>query len=105
MFKILVLQTLYTLSDDAAVSIDRALGFVRRFTVTDAAAHDGARLASVLDKTNTASAVWADTAYRSKANEAHLQRNGFTSKIHVRRRPGSGAHALAAQGEPGALCC
>jgi transposase, IS5 family len=32
------------------VSIDRAHGFVRRFTVTNAAAHDGARLPDVLDK-------------------------------------------------------
>jgi transposase, IS5 family len=72
------------------LSIDRAYGFVRRFTVTDAAAHDGARLALVLDKTNTASSVWADTAYRSRGNEAHLERNGFTSKIHFRRRPGVG---------------
>ncbi len=72
------------------LSIDRAHGFVRRFTVTDAAAHDGARLALVLDKTNTASSVWADTAYRSRGNEAHLERNGFTSKIHFRRRPGVG---------------
>ncbi len=72
------------------LSIDRAYGFVRRFTVTDAAAHDGARLASLLDKTNTASSVWADTAYRSRSNEAHLERHGFTSKIHFRRRPGVG---------------
>lgn len=46
------------------VSIDRKHGFVRRFTVTSAAAHDGAQLANVLDATNTASDVWADTAYR-----------------------------------------
>ena len=72
------------------LSIDRAYGFVRRFTVTDAAVHDGARLVSVLDKTNTASSVWADTACRSRGNEAHLERNGFTSKIHFRRRPGVG---------------
>jgi hypothetical protein len=45
------------------VSIDRAHGFVRRFAVTGAAAHDGARLPDVLDKSNTASQVWADTAY------------------------------------------
>ena len=70
------------------VSIDRAHGFVRRFTVTDAAAHDGARLPDVLDKTNTASDVWADTAYRSAANETHLARNGLRSKIHFRRKPG-----------------
>ena len=38
--------------------------------------------------TNTASSVWADTAYRSKANEAHLAENGLRSKIHFRRKPG-----------------
>ncbi len=70
------------------VSIDRAHGFVRRFVVTDAAAHDGARLPAVLDKTNTAGDVWADTAYRSAANEAHLARHGLPSKIHFRRKPG-----------------
>ena len=36
----------------------------------------------LLDKTNTASSVWADTACRSKANENFLVDNGFTSKIH-----------------------
>ena len=71
------------------ISIDRAHGFVRRFAVTSAAAHDGAQLGAVLDKTNTASPVWADTAYRSAANEAHLARNGMRSLIHFRRRPGA----------------
>lgn len=70
------------------ISIDRAHGFVRRFTVTSAAAHDGAQLGAVLDKTNTASSVWADTAYRSKANEAHLAKNGLRSMIHFRRKAG-----------------
>jgi len=67
------------------VSIDREHGFVRRFTVTSAAAHDGAQLANVLDPTNTASEVWADTAYRSKTNEAHLAEHGRRLKIHFRR--------------------
>ena len=70
------------------VCIDRAHGFVRRFCVTDAAAYDGGQLASLLDKENTASPVWADTAYRSRRNERHLARNGFISKVHFRRRPG-----------------
>ena len=70
------------------VSIDRAHGFIRKFIVTSAAAHDGAQLKAVLDRDNTASSVWADTAYRSKANEAHLARHGFRSKIHFRRKPG-----------------
>src|SRR5207302_926133 len=59
------------------VSIDREHGLIRRWDATDAAAYEGARLREgLLDKTNTASAVWADTAYRSKANEAFLERNG-----------------------------
>ena len=50
------------------VGIDREHGFVRRFKVTHAAAHDGAQLGAVLDPGNTASPVWADAAYRSAAN-------------------------------------
>jgi len=70
------------------VSIDAKHGFVRRFAVTSAVAHDGAQLANVLDPANTASDVWADTAYRSKANEAYLVKHGRCSKIHFRRQPG-----------------
>jgi len=44
------------------VSIDRGFGLIRNWTTTHAAAHDGARLEDVLDRTNTASDVWADTA-------------------------------------------
>lgn len=44
------------------VSIDREHGLIRRWEATDAAAYEGARLREgLLDKTNTASAVWADT--------------------------------------------
>jgi transposase, IS5 family len=59
------------------VGIDREHGFVRRFTVTHAAAHDGAQLGAVLDPGNTASVVWADTAYRSADNLALLARRGL----------------------------
>ncbi len=70
------------------VSIDREHGLIRRWDATDAAAYEGARLREgLLDKTNTASAVWADTAYRSKANEAFLERNGFVSRIHRKKPP------------------
>ena len=55
--------------------------------VTDAAAYDGARLREgLLDKTNTASAVWADTGYRSQANEALMAKNRFVSRVH-RKKP------------------
>jgi len=68
------------------VSIDRSFGLIRKWTATDAAAHDGARLEEVLDRANTASDVWADTAYRSAKNEAMLSRRGFVSRIH-RKKP------------------
>ena len=71
------------------VSIDRKYGLIRHWDATDAAAYEGARLREgLLDKTNTASAVWADTAYRSKANEEFLQKNGFVSRIHRKKPPG-----------------
>ncbi len=41
---------------------------------------------ALLDKSNTAGAVWADTAYRSAANETFLTKNGFVSHIH-RKKP------------------
>ena len=69
------------------VSIDRRHGIIRKHLTSDAAAHDGARLREgLIDKANLASGVWADTAYRSKQNEAWLERNGMTSHIH-RKKP------------------
>jgi hypothetical protein len=68
------------------ISIDRGFGFIRRWTATDAAAYEGRRLREgLLDKANTASGIWADTAYRSAA-KAFLTKNGFVSHIH-RRKP------------------
>ena len=62
------------------VSIDRSFGLIRRWDASGAAAYEGARLREgLLDKINTASSVWADTADRSKANEEFLARNGFVS--------------------------
>ncbi len=51
------------------IAIDRRHGLIRTWTATHAARHDGAQLPNLVSKANTASAVWADTAYRSKANE------------------------------------
>ena len=68
--------------------IDRAHGFIRGWTVTSAAAHDGAQLRNVVVKGNTASTVWADSAYRSKTNEEWLKGNGLKSDIHQRKPKG-----------------
>ena len=63
------------------LEIDRRHGFIRRFAVTDAAAHDGRQLSQLLDPANTASGVWADTAYRSAANVALLARRGLVPHL------------------------
>jgi IS5 family transposase len=69
------------------IAIDRGFGFIRNWQATDAAAYEGARLRDgLLDKTNTASSVWADTAYRSAANETFMEKNGFVSRVH-RKKP------------------
>jgi transposase, IS5 family len=69
------------------VGIDRRFGLIRTWQTTDAAAYEGRVLREgLLDRTNTASHVWADTAYRSKANEAFMAENGFVSRIH-RKKP------------------
>lgn len=69
------------------IAIDRGFGFIRKWLATDAAAYEGARLREgLLDKSNTASSVWADTAYRSAANETFMEKNGFRSQVH-RKKP------------------
>jgi hypothetical protein len=39
-----------------------------------------------------ASGVWADTAYRSAANETFLNKNGFVSHIHRKKPKGRAMH-------------
>jgi transposase, IS5 family len=69
------------------ISIDRGFGFIRKWLGTDAAAHEGRRLREgLLDRSNTAGGVWADTAYRSAANETFMTKNGFVSRVH-RKKP------------------
>ncbi len=68
------------------ISIDRKFGFIRAGAVTSAADADGRQLKHVIDRQNTASDVWADSAYRSQKNEKWLTRNMLTSRIH-RKKP------------------
>ena len=68
------------------VAIDQRFGFIRKAVVTHGARHDGSQLREVVTTNNTASDVWADTAYRSKTNEAWLAANGRVSRIH-RKKP------------------
>ena len=64
------------------VNIDRRHKLVRRYQVTDAAVHDSQAVEGILDPNNTASGVWADSAYRSAKIEAKLTEKGLKSQIH-----------------------
>ena len=68
------------------IGIDRRHRLIRTWATTDAARHDGAELPNLTSKANTGSEVWADTAYRSKANEKHLADRRLVSRIH-RKKP------------------
>ena len=64
------------------VNVDRRHKLVRRYQVTDAAVHDSQVVDDILDPDNTASEVWADSAYRSAEIEAKLKEKGLKSRIH-----------------------
>ena len=68
------------------IVIDRAYGFIRSSAVSDAARHDGKMLRHLVTSDNLAAGVWADSAYRSKANEVWLAGKGRVSHIH-RKKP------------------
>jgi transposase, IS5 family len=83
-------------------SIDRRHGFIRKWDVTDASRHDGRMLRrGLLDPTNTGTTVWADSAYRSQANEAFMERHGFRSQVHHRKPKGRPMPAHIRRGNAG----
>jgi transposase, IS5 family len=87
------------------IGIDRRHRLIRTWAATDAARHDGALLPELIDKDNTASDVWADTAYRSKANEKHLTDNSLRSQIHRKKPKGKPMprHTARANGRKSAV--
>ncbi|GJL70387.1 MAG: IS5 family transposase ISMac22 [Nitrospirales bacterium] len=76
------------------VNVDKKHKLIRQYTVTDAAVHDSQVLAEVLLPAEAGCDVWADSAYRSDAIEAHLKATGLRSKIH---RKGYRSKPLTAQ--------
>jgi IS5 family transposase len=66
------------------IGIDRRHGLIRCWAVTDAAQHDSRSFPALLDPENTASRVWADTAYRTKRNLEALDRRGLSERILFR---------------------
>jgi len=70
------------------VGIDRRHKLVRRWTVTAASIHDSQALDDILDNANTASGVWADSAYRSAEIEEKLAERGLKSHVHRKAKRG-----------------
>ena len=66
------------------IGVDRRHKFVRRYVVSDASVHDSQKFEDVLDASNTASDVRADSAYRSAEIEEKLAECGLKSRIHRR---------------------
>jgi transposase, IS5 family len=74
------------------VGVDKAHKLIRKWDITDAAVHDSQKIDDILDPSNTAKDVWADSAYRSAAIERRLREKGLRSRIHRRAVRG---HALS----------
>lgn len=64
------------------INVDRRHKLVRCYRVTDASVHDSQVIEAILDTDNTASDVWADSAYRSTEIEKMLKDKGLTSRVH-----------------------
>lgn len=69
-------------------NIDCKHKLIRRYRVTDASVHDSQEMDGVLDKA-LGKDVWADSAYRSEAQEARLSEGGFVSHVHERAYRGT----------------
>ena len=63
------------------ISIDNKHKLIRAYEVTSAEVHDSQKLLGVLSR-NTSRDLWADSAYRSQANEEELAARGLRSHIH-----------------------
>ena len=80
------------------IGIDRRFGLIRTFAITRAAAHDGGQLKDLLDPGNLANAVWADSAYRSAASLALLERRGLVAQFQRAKPRGRPIPANIARG-------
>ena len=70
------------------ISIDRRHKLIRSFEITPANSYDGHVFEALLDKDNTASSVFADSAYAIKANKDLLNEKGYRSCLHRKKQKG-----------------
>jgi IS5 family transposase len=70
------------------ISTDKRYGLIRRWNVTAANMYDGNVFEELLDPDNTASPVFADTAYGAKKNKELLKEKGLKSEICIKKPRG-----------------
>jgi len=70
------------------ISTDRRHGLIRRWNVTAANMYDGSVFEELLDLENTASDVYADTAYGAQSNRDVLTHKGLKSQICLKKPRG-----------------
>ena len=81
----------------SSIAICRRYGFIRRGKATDGVRFDGRMLRDVVTNDNTASDVWADTACRSRSNEAWLKSIGRVGHVHRKKPTGKPMPARTAR--------
>lgn len=80
------------------VNVDRKHKLVRRFHVSDAAQHDSQATEHLLSNDNSASGVWADSAYRSDEIERKIKERNLKSHIHRKGKRGKPLSEWSKQG-------
>lgn len=64
------------------INVDSANKLIRKYDITTASTHDSQVLEGLLDPSNTADVIWADSAYRSQKIEGLLAGKMIRSQIH-----------------------
>ncbi len=70
------------------ISMDKRHGLIRRWNVTAANMYDGSVFEELRDPENTASDVYADTAYGAQSNRDVLTQKGLKSQICLKKPRG-----------------
>lgn len=68
------------------VNVDVKNKLIRQYAITSAEVHDSQKFEDLLDPWNTNGSVWADSAYDSEANRAHLEEMICKNRIHRKGR-------------------
>ena len=80
-----------------SICTDRKHNFIRTTAVTPANVHDSRCFKELVDFSNTAQVVWADSAYWGEETEAWLVENGIRSNIMRRGTSGNPISAASAR--------